>query len=89
MKYFGRPRKEAFANYVNGLGFQITEPGPLHAPTVSVSVKRNKKNLDLILECVLANDAVSTHVASRPGEIRMIAGTVTRRDDGDRDRHFP
>jgi hypothetical protein len=75
MKYFSRLRKEAFADFVNGAGFQITHPGPLHAPTVNVSIKRDK-NLDIILESVLGDGAVSTYVAPQPGEVTMIGGTV-------------
>lgn len=75
MKFFSELRKETFAEYVNGSGFKITNPGPLHAPTVRVSIRRNK-DLDLVLESVLADGAVSAHPAPRPGEVFMVGGTV-------------
>jgi hypothetical protein len=81
MKYFSRLRKEVFTNYFNGCGFQITNPGLLHAPTVSVSVKRDK-NFEIILESVLESGAVSTRVVPRPGEVTMIAGTVELKSPG-------
>ena len=66
MKYFNELKKEIFAGYVNGLGFQITNPGPLHAPGVHVSIRRNK-DLDIILEHVLAEGAVANSCRAPAG----------------------
>jgi hypothetical protein len=73
--YFGELTGEVFEDLVNGAQFRLTDAGPLHAPTVALSIRRNK-NLDIMLESVLEQGAVSAYVAPTPGTVTMISATA-------------
>jgi hypothetical protein len=55
--------------------FQITEPGPLHAPILSFSIQRNEK-LELILETRTPTDAKSAAQNYLSGTVRLNTDTV-------------
>ena len=74
-EYFSKLRREIFAEFINGSHFQVTNPGRLHAPSVSVEVRRDK-SLQIILETVLQDGATSTYVRPAPGTVQMIGGTA-------------
>jgi hypothetical protein len=55
--------------------FQVTDPGPLHAPVRRFSIRRDDK-LTLILETEVAADAKSAAVAQPPGLVRFATERV-------------
>ena len=60
---------------LNGGHFQIIDPGPLHTPVQSFSIKRDE-TLRLILETDVAPDATSQAVDHPPGTVRMTTEQV-------------
>lgn len=63
------------------MGYQITSAGPLHTPSLDISVKRDK-NLDIILENALGENASSAYSNPLPGTVRMVSGEVSLRSQG-------
>ena len=66
---------EAFGEIINHGHFSITEPGPLHAPIRSFSVRRDEK-LHLILETHCDTDATSTAIERPAGTVRISTDTT-------------
>ena len=60
---------ETFESFINEGIFHITDPGPLHAPVRSFSIKRNDK-LQLILSTVAKGNARSTAIQHPEGTVR-------------------
>jgi hypothetical protein len=67
--------------------FEITEPGPLHQPISSFSIRRDEK-LHLILETEAAPNATSAAVDQPPGTVRMITERVLLRSLGGLEGEF-
>lgn len=61
---------ECFESFINDGHFQITDPGPLHAPTLGLSIKRNE-NLDLIMETQVAEGARANATTPPDGRARI------------------
>ena len=61
---------ESFEGVINGGHFQITDPGPLHAPILELSIKRNEK-LELIMETQVAEGARANATTPPDGRARI------------------
>ena len=78
---------EECLDVLNGGHFTIVEPGPLHAPIQSFSIRRDEK-LRLILETEVPPDATSAAVDHPPGTVRMNIERVMLRSIGGVDAEF-
>lgn len=67
--------RESFDTVINQGLFHVTDHGPLHAPIISFSLKRNEK-LRLILETQTGPNAKSTLIERPAGTVRINTETV-------------
>jgi hypothetical protein len=67
---------ESFDSFVNSGGFTFSDPGPLHAPINKFTLKRDA-DLQLILETVSGQDAISSATSHPPGTVRTNTDTAT------------
>jgi hypothetical protein len=72
---------EECLSVLNGGHFTVVEPGPLHTPIHSFSIRRDEK-LRLILETEVPQDATSAAVEHPPGTVRMSTERVSLRNIG-------
>ncbi len=72
---------EECLNILNGGHFTVVEPGPLHTPVGSFSIRRDEK-LRLILETDVPPNAFSAAVVHPPGTVRMSSERVLLRNIG-------
>ena len=72
---------EECLNVINDGHFTVVEPGPLHTPIQSFSIRRDEK-LRLILETEVPPNATSTAVNHPPGTVRMSTERVLLRNIG-------
>jgi hypothetical protein len=72
---------EECLNILNGGHFTVVEPGPLHTPIESFSIRRDEK-LRLILETEVPPNAISAAVVHPPGTVRMSSERVLLRNIG-------
>jgi len=72
---------EECLSIINNGHFTVVEPGPLHAPIQSFSLRRDE-NLCLILETELPPNATSVAVDHPPGTVRMSTERVLLRNIG-------
>jgi hypothetical protein len=73
---------ESFDGIINHGHFKITDPGPLHTPIRSFSVRRNDK-LELVLETHCDEDAKSTAIEHPAGTVRMNTDAIELTSIGD------
>ncbi|MDF3626184.1 hypothetical protein [Brytella acorum] len=67
--------------------FEITDPGPLHQPIRSFSIRRDEK-LNLILETEAAPNATSAAVDQPPGSVRLTTERALLRSVGGLEGEF-
>lgn len=67
--------------FINGGHFHVTDPGPLHAPILDLSIRRDEK-LDLILETRSAPDARSTAPKHPSGTVRITTESASLENIG-------
>lgn len=72
---------EECLDVLNGGHFTVVEPGPLHTPIESFSIRRDEK-LRLILETAVPPNATSAAVVHPPGTVRMTTERVLLRNIG-------
>ena len=72
---------EECLNVLNGGHFNVLEPGPLHTPIQSFSIRRDEK-LRLILQTEIPPNATSVAVDHPPGTVRMSTERVVLRNIG-------
>jgi len=72
---------EECLNVLNGGHFTVVEPGPLHTPIQSFSIRRDEQ-LRLILETEVPPNATSAAVDYPPGTVRMSTERVLLRNIG-------
>lgn len=70
---------EECLDVLNGGHFTVVEPGPLHTPIESFSIRRDEK-LRLILETEVPPNATSAAVVHPPGTVRMTTERVLLRN---------
>lgn len=78
---------EECLDVLNGGHFTIVEPGPLHAPIQSFSIRRDEK-LRLILETEVPPGVTSAAVDHPPGTVRINVERVMLRSIGGVDAEF-
>ncbi len=66
---------EVFDSFINDHPWTVTHAGPLRAPIISFSIKRDDK-LELILETVAPQDAQTNASAYAPGTVRINTDAV-------------
>jgi hypothetical protein len=62
-------------SFVNDGHFRVTDPGPLHAPVLDFSVRRNE-DLELIIETQASTDSKSTATKHPSGTARITTESV-------------
>lgn len=72
---------EECLDVLNGGHFTVVEPGPLHTPIESFTIRRDEK-LRLILETAVPPNATSAAVVHPPGTVRMTTERVLLRNIG-------
>jgi len=66
---------EESLDLLNQGGFEVTDPGPLHAPIGRFSIRRDDK-LTLVLETEIPSSARSTDIAPPPGLVQFATERV-------------
>lgn len=68
-------------SFINGGHFHVTDPGPLHAPILDFSIRRDE-DLELVLETQAPSDAKSAAIERSSGTIRITTEWVELENAG-------